>query len=106
MTPARPGAVTAVRCRVRQVVRLDLSDLVDASGMLDDFEVRSRLCQVAGDVQPGQAVVLDLGEATWTLPRSFDDLGSAVQDAAAVQVQGTRGAFVAEVAKQLEAGLG
>jgi len=100
-TVRQPLAAT----RVRQVVRVDLRDLVNAQGELADVEARARLCRLAGDVQPGQALVLDLGAATWTMPWTFDDLGSAVQDAAAVQVQGTRGAFVAEVAEQLEAAL-
>lgn len=104
MTPAdeRPGAVTTVRCRVRQVVRLDLAGLVDASGMLDDVEVRARLCRLADDVQPGQAVVLDVGDAAWTMPDTFSDLAGAVQDAGTIQVQGSHGRFVREVAEQLD----
>lgn len=104
MTPAngRPGVATNVRCRVRQVVRLDLSGLVDAVGMLDDVEVRSRLCGLAADVEDGQAVVLDVGDATWTMPHTFTDLASAVQDAGTVQVQGSRGSFVRQVAEQLD----
>lgn len=104
MTPAngRPGVATTVRCRVRQVVRLDLSNLVDAVGMLDDFEVRARLSRLADDVRPGQAIVLDVGDATWTTPGTFSDLASAVQDAGTVQVQGSRGSFVRQVAEQLD----
>ncbi len=105
MTPADegPGAVTtARRCRVRQVVRLDLSGLVDAVGMLDDVEVRSRLCGLTDDVRPGQAIVLDVGDAAWTMPGTFSDLASAVQDAGTIQVQGSRGSFVREVAEQLD----
>lgn len=107
MTPAngRPGAATTVRCRVRQVVRLDLSDLVDAVGMLDDVEARARLCRLACDVQPGQAVVLDIGDVTWTMPDTFREVAEYLGEAGAVQVQGTHGAFVAEVAAQLEAGM-
>jgi len=105
MTPAneRPGAATAARqCQVRQVVRLDLSGLVDAVGMLDDVEARARLCRLAGDVQPGQAVVLDVGDATWTMPDTFSDLAGDVQDAGTIQVQGSHGRFVREVAEHLD----
>lgn len=104
MMPAngRPGVATTVRFRVRQVVRLDLSGLVDAVGMLDDVEVRARLSRLADDFRPGQAIVLDVGDATWTMPDTFSDLASAVQDAGTVQVQGSRGSFVRQVAEQLD----
>ncbi len=70
--------------------------------MLDDVEVRARLCRLADDVQPGQAVVLDVGDAAWTMPGTFSDLASDVQDAGTIQVQGSRGSFVREVAEQLD----
>ena len=70
--------------------------------MLDDVEGRARLCRLAGDVQPGQAVVLDVGDAIWTMPGTFSDLASDVQDAGTIQVQGSRGSFVREVAEQLD----
>ena len=90
--------------RVRRVVRLDLGDLVDRMGELGG-EARSRIGALAVDVRPGQAVVIDLGDATWAGPWTLDGLADALQDASAVQIQGARGAFVDAVAAQIEAAL-
>ncbi len=101
-----PHLTTPCRAtRVRAVVRCDLSSLVDRTGMLDDAEARSRLCQVVGDVEPGQALVIDLGSATYSMPWIFHAAAEYLADVGTVQVQGTHGAFVASVAEQLEAAL-
>ena len=99
------SAVELTATRVRRVVRLDLSDLVDP--MMGELggEARFRIGALADEVQPGQAVVVDLGDATWAGPWTLDDLADAVQDASAVQIQGARGAFVDAVAAQIEAAL-
>lgn len=106
----RPHLTTPVRqtpraTRVRAVVRCDLSGLVDGTGMLDDREARVRLCQVADDTEPGQALVIDLGSASYSMPCTFYDAAEYLADVGAVQVQGTHGAFVREVAEQLDEAL-
>jgi len=106
----RPQRTTLVRqspaaTRVRQVVCLDLSDVVGAHGELDYTEARARLCRLAAEVQPGQAVVLDLGDADWAMLGVFRHVAEYLAEAGAVQVEGAHGAFVAKVAEQLEAAL-
>jgi len=106
----RPHLIAPVRqvpslTRVRAVLRCDLSSLVDRTGMLDDTEARSRLCQVADDVEPGQALVIDLGSASYSMPWIFHAAAEYLADVGTVQVQGTHGAFVRKVAAQLEAAL-
>ncbi len=106
----RPQDTTALRqvpatTRVRQVLRCDLADLVEPSGELDDREVRTRMWRLTADVQRGQAVVLDVGAATWTMPGTFHEVAEYLADVGAVQVQGAHGAFVREVAEQLEEAL-
>ncbi len=88
--------------RVRAVVRCDLSDLVDGTGMLDDTEARSRLCQVADDAEPGQALVIDLGSATYSMPWIFHAAAEYLAHVGTVQVQGVHGAFVRAVTEQLD----
>lgn len=97
---------TTVRSRVRQVIRLDLSDIVDVHGELEYREAQARLCRLGTEAQPQQAVVVDLGDASWAaMPSVFRQVAEYLAEAGAVQVQGTHGAFVAEAAAQLEAGL-
>jgi len=98
---ARVGQV-ARATRVRAVVRCDLSSLVDPSGMLADHEARVRLCQVADDAEPGQALVIDLGSASYSMPCTFYDAAEYLADLGTVQVQGVHGAFVRKVAEQLD----
>jgi len=103
----RPHLMPPVRqvpsmTRVRAVVRCDLADLVDRTGMLDDTEARVRLCQVADDTEPGQALVIDLGSAIYSMPCTFYDAAEYLADLGTVQVQGVHGAFVRKVAEQLD----
>ncbi len=91
--------------RVRAVVRCDLADLVDRTGMLDDREARIRLCQLGDDTEPGMAVVIDLGSASYSMPWIFHDAAEYFGDVGVVQVQGTRAEFVRLVAAQLDEAL-
>ncbi len=91
--------------RVRAVVRCDLSSLVDRTGMLADHEARVRLCQVGDDTEPGMAVVIDVGDATYAMPWIVHAVAEYLAHVGTVQVQGTHGAFVREVAAQLDEAL-
>ncbi len=100
-----PGRPSPRAVRVRAVVRCDLSDLVDGTGMLADHEARVRLCEVADDTGPGMALVIDLGSATYAMRGTFYDAAEYLTNIGAVQVQGSHGAFVASVAEQLDEAL-
>ncbi len=97
----RPTATTNARRPVREVVRIDLAAHVVKGGWVDNGAL-SVACRVAGTVLPGQCVEVTLGAVRYLDEQILWSLAQYLADAGPVQVAGSDGRAVAEVAEQLE----